>query len=138
MFQEIKYYFLLAMRRTRKNNKKFRKTRRGGGRGSLKLLPPLPESPQSSPQSSPKSLPNIKKPEIKVKNTNLVPVQKYTHTWYERQQPRITLLKAKELPLWKKLLGIKNKPLEAVPLNSEGYPIKSAFNINKNSGFKPK
>jgi hypothetical protein len=134
------------MRRTRKHNKNFKKTRRnknGGGQGSSlplqpppeplpslpTLLPPLPESPPSSPRNN--------KPKVLVNIESLKPVEKYTYNWHKRQQPKIALKKASELPVWKKLIGIKNKPPSPVTLNSEGYPVKSAFNINKNSGFKP-
>ena len=121
------------MRRTRKHNKKYRKTRRGGVHGTLKPLPPLPPSPTPTPPQSP----NIRKPEVKVENKNLVPVEKYTHPWYERQQVKKALEKASEPPYWKRLIGIKEKTPERVPLNSYGHPIKSAFNVNKNRGFKP-
>jgi hypothetical protein len=121
------------MRRTRKHNKKYRKTRRGGVRGTLKPLPLLPPSPPPSPPHSP----NIRKPEVKVENKNLVPVEKYTHPWYERQQVKKVLEKAGEPPYWKRLIGIKEKTPERVSLNSYGHPIKSAFNVNKNRGFKP-
>lgn len=125
------------MRRTRKHNKKYRKTRRGGVRGTLKPLPPLPPSPPSSPTPTPPQSPNTRKPEVKVENKNLVPVEKYTHPWYERQQVKKALEKAGEPPYWKRLIGIKEKTPEKVPLNSYGHPIKSAFNVNKNRGFKP-
>jgi len=121
------------MRRTRKHNKKYRKTRRGGVHGTLKPLPPLPPSPTPTPPQSP----NIRKPEVKVENKNLVPIEKYTHPWYERQQVKKALEKAGEPPNWKRLIGIKEKTPERVPLNSYGHPIKSAFNVNKNRGFKP-
>jgi len=121
------------MRKTRKVNKRYRKTRRGGVHGTLKPLLPLPPSPTPTPPQSP----NIRKPEVKVENKNLVPVEKYTHPWYERQRAKVALKKAGEPPYWKRLLGIKEKTPEKVPLNSYGHPIKSAFNINKNRGFKP-
>jgi hypothetical protein len=124
--------FLLGMRRTRKHNKKFNKTRRGGSRENLKLLPPLPESPPGSP----KRLSNTKKPEIKVENKNLEPVKKFTHNWYQRQNPSAIIKEVSKPPLWKRLLGIKNMSLKSIPLNSTGNPIKSAFNINKNRGFE--
>ncbi len=125
------------MRRTRKHNKNYRKTRRGGVRGTLKPLPPLPPSPPSSPTPTPPQSPNTRKPEVKVENKNLVPVEKYTHPWYERQRAKVALKKAGEPPYWKRLIGIKEKTPEKVPLNSYGHPIKSAFNVNKNRGFKP-
>jgi hypothetical protein len=124
------------MRRTRKHNKKYRKTRKGGVHGTLKPLPLLPPSPQPTPPSSPVSSPNTRRPELGVENKNLVPIQKFTHPWYERQRVKVALKKASEPPLWRRLLGIKNKTPEKVPLNSYGQPIKSAFNINnKNRGF---
>lgn len=134
------------MRRTRKHNKNFKKTRRnkkGGGQGSSlplqpppeplpsppTLLPPLPESPPPSPRNN--------KPTVLVNVESLKPIVPKTYNWYKRHEAKIALEKAREPPLWKKMLGIKNKPLSPVTVNSEGYPVKSAFNINKNSGFKP-
>lgn len=128
------------MRKTRKHNKNFRKTqRKGGGKGTLKLLPPLPPSPPSSPKTIvPNTNQNVKnKLQIKVEPKNLLPVERYTHNWYKRQGPRIVLQKVKQPSLWNRLIGRKREEPKAVPLDSEGYPIKSAFNINKNSGFKP-
>jgi hypothetical protein len=119
------------MRRTRKHNKKYQKTRRGGSKNKLKVLPPLPPSPIITSV-------NNKKPDIKIKNSNLVPVEKDTYNWYKRNQQRKLLkMKMDEQPLWKRLLGIKREIPERVPLNSSGNPLKSYFNIDKNSGFKP-
>ena len=125
------------MRRTRKHNKKYRKTRKGGVQGTLKPLPLLPPSPPPTPPSSPASSPNTRRPELAVENKHLVPVPKFTYRWYERQRAKVALKQASKPPLWKRMLGIRNKTPEAVPLNSYGHPIKSAFNINKNRGFKP-
>lgn len=113
-------------RRTRRNKK-------GGVQGTLKKFPPLPESPSSTPSSSPKPM-NTKKPEIKVENINLKPIEPYTHNWWKRQVPKKVLEKAGQPPYWKKLLGIKNKKLNAVPLNSYGFPKESYF--KPNNAFK--
>ena len=120
------------MRRTRKHNKKIRKTRRGGGQGSS--IPLLPPSPSPTPPPSP----NIKKPQIKIGNKNLIPVQRNTYNWYKRQEAKKALERAREPPLLKKILGIKNEKPNRVPVNSYGDPIKSFFNINKNRGFTTK
>jgi hypothetical protein len=75
---------------------------------------------------------------LKVLNNNLKPVEPYRYNWYKRREVKQTIAKANELPYWKRVLGFKKKTPERVPLNSNGFPIKSAFNVNKNRGFTPK
>lgn len=124
------------MRRTRKHNKIYRRTRRGGGKGTLKIVPPLLPSPNSTAPASP--ILKTNKPELKVGNTNLEPVKPRTHNWYIRQRPRVVLEKIKQPSLWNRLFGRKPMPNKAVTVNSEGAPIRSAFQINNknNRGFK--
>lgn len=121
------------MRKTRKHNKIYRKTRRGGGKGKLKLLPPLPPSPPASP------ILKTNKPELKVGNINLEAVKPYTHNWYLRQKPRAVIENIKKPSLWNRLVGRKPIPNKPVTVNSEGFPVRSAFPLNNknNRGFKP-
>lgn len=112
------------MQRTRKHNKNFRQTRRKGGVGSnLKKIPPLPASPPPTPPRTP----NTKRPQLNVENNNLKPVEPHTYNWYKRREIQQRLEKTGDLPWWKKALGFKKNTPKRVPLNSNGYPIKSYF-----------
>jgi hypothetical protein len=124
------------MRKTRKHNKIYRKTRRGGGKGNLKIVPPLPPSPPPTPPSSPIS---NRKPEIKVGIKNLESVKEYTYNWYKRRQPRIELEKIRKPTILDRIFGRKIVPPKPVTVNSRGEPVRSAFPLNNknNRGFKP-
>lgn len=126
------------MRKTRKLNKRYNKTRRGGGGNeNLKALPQLPASPLPSPPPSPPPSPNRKRVNRGVVvNVSDQKLQKDTYDYYMRaaQLKRISnARKTKPLSYINKMLGKKTP--KNVPLDANGYPIQSYFKPN-NSGFK--
>jgi hypothetical protein len=124
------------MRKTRKLNKRYRKTRRnksGGGNENVKSLPPLPASPPASPSAPRRNLPVNKGITV---NVEPKPIQKDTHNYYARREQIKRLnnvRRAKPLSYINRIMGKKTLP--PVPLDANGYPIKSYFTAN-NRGFK--
>jgi hypothetical protein len=105
------------MRKTRKLNKKYRKTRRGGVRSTLRKMPPLPPSPPPTPPSSPLT----NRPTIKVENKNLTKIEPHTYNWWVRHGRKIALQKE---------FNKNGFKANTVPVNSDGYPNKSFFKPN--------
>ena len=112
------------MRRTHKHNKNKRNyntTKKRIRGNNNKVMPLLPPSPREE-----------------TVNTEAGPVQPNTYDNLKRRY-QIKLLNNARRPkiTWfnRYILGKRTPP--GVPLNSEGFPIKSAFNINKNRGFVP-
>jgi len=124
-----------------KNNKSNKNLTNKNNKEDYKY-PILPESEPSSPVVSRVITPKIKNRGIKllVSEKNLKKVEPYTYNFYERKRYSNTLKKIHnpERKYFDKLLNMipgMKKNIPKVSLNSNGYPIKSAFNINKNSGF---
>jgi hypothetical protein len=125
------------MRKTRKLNKRYNKTRRsGGGNENKKVLPQLPASPLPSPPPTPPSSPNRKRVNRGVVvNVSDQKLQKDTYDYYMRaaQLKRINnIRKPKPLSYINRIMG--KKSIEKVPLDEYGNPVKSYF--KPNNGFK--
>lgn len=109
------------MRRTRKYNRKHRKTRKGGMNNKSKKYPPLPETPTN-------------RPPILTNNESLIPPKKESNQYIKRRNRLIDIFaKARQRTLKNIILGRKRPEPK---LNSVGFP-KSFFTVNNNIGFKP-
>jgi|688.fasta_scaffold331140_2 hypothetical protein len=98
---------------------------KGAGIVSSKPIsyPLLPESPTN-------------RPPVLTNNESLRGIQKFTGPWYERQKVRHALAQSYQPSILNKYLGRIPKRPPPVTVNSEGYPVRSAFPLN-NKGFKP-
>jgi hypothetical protein len=145
------------MRRTIKYNKNNRKTMRkkGGGKNennkmkhlALSKLDPLPPSPGSKSNNlitenvslkfnyNSNNTRRMKNRGITI-NPNAPKIVPLTFNDYLRKKKqKLVSNVTKKLTFWEKLRG--KESANEVLLNAYGYPIKSAFNINKNRGYKP-
>jgi hypothetical protein len=108
-------------------NKKRYTRRKGGGIGFSKVTyPPLPPSPPSTPRNN--------KPFVLTNNESLTRVKPGSKEYEERKARLLNMKRRAHTQTFINKIMRREQP--KVSLNSFGYP-KSAFNINKNRGFKP-